>query len=75
MTETIKQHVLDYLSKEGASWGGVVCRAVHDITGTKESVVERRCRELVNEGRLEKCYARVNGRGPNCIRLRLTVKS
>ncbi len=71
MRDTIKTEILAYLTREGPSWGGTVCRDIHNLTGTKESVVERRCRELVNEGRLEKCYAKVNGKGLNCIRLRI----
>ena len=72
MTEkTIKQTIHEHLLKEGASWGGTICRAVHDILGTKEAVVERRLREMFNEGLLDRCYKQVEGVGPACVRYRI----
>lgn len=71
---TTKDHILQFLITNGPEWGGVVCRAVHDITGTKESVVERRCRELVNESKIQVCYKQVNDKGPFVSRYRIPVK-
>ena len=67
---TIKDTILENLSYEHYVWGGKVARTVHEITGAKESVVERRCRELVEEGKIEVEYEQVEGKGPHCVMYR-----
>ena len=52
-------------------WGGVLARAIHDQTGTKESVVERRARELVKSGVLEAVYDQIDGKGARCVKWRV----
>lgn len=67
---TIKQIIIKYLEENyGDKWcfGGALARAIHDITGTKESVVERRARELVQSGVLEKQLVQVDGEGPRVV--------
>ena len=65
--ETIK-----YLeANEGFQWAGSISRAVHELTGQKESIIERRLREYENEGLLIKTYEQVNGQGPKCVLYRL----
>lgn len=71
MTETIKQHILSYLSKEGASWGGSIERYCYEVTGSKGGTTSRRLRELVEEGKIQVCYKQVNGKGPHVSRYRI----
>ena len=70
-TEIIKHLEANY----GKSWiyGGKLAREVRELTGTKESVVERRCRELVNEGILEKQLVQIDGVGARVVQY-LVVK-
>lgn len=70
---TIRNHIIQYLSK-GPDWGGTICRAVHDLTKSKEAVIERRLREMAEEGLLDKCYRQVGNTGPHCVRYRLHQK-
>ena len=69
-----KQLIIKYLEAEYGNkfcWGGVLARAIHDQTGTKESVVERRARELVKSGVLEAIYEQPEGKGAKCVRWRI----
>ena len=71
---SIKQIIIQHLEAEyrkSFAWGGVLARAIHDLTGTKEAIVERRCRELVKSGLLEAIYEKVNGEGHSCVRYRI----
>lgn len=67
---TIKQAIVSYL--EGlnglSEWGGTLAREIAYRTKHKESVVERRCRELAEEGRIKVTRERVNGKGPLCVK-------
>jgi len=66
--DTIKYEIIKYLdTQKYFVFGGAVGRAIHDLTGAKESIVERRCRELVKEGRLERELRQVGGFGPKCV--------
>jgi len=52
-----KIEIIKYLKAEYGDkfcFGGKLARAIHELTGTKESVVEKRARELVESGLLEK---------------------
>ena len=69
---SIKQHVLAYLTREGASWGGQIERHVYELTGSKGGTVSRRLRELHEEGKLDVCYKQIGGKGPVCVRYRIT---
>ena len=67
-----RQETTKYLeANEGFQWAGSISRAVHELTGQKESIVERRLREYENEGLLIKTYEQVNGQGPKCVLYRL----
>ena len=71
---SIKEHIIKYLEAEYGNkfcWGGVLARAIHEQTGTKESVVERRARELVKSGVLEAVYDQIDGKGARCVRYRV----
>lgn len=70
-TVTIREHILSYLAKVGPSWAGQVDSYVSSVKGSKTSNVSRRCRELVNEGKLDVCYKQVEGKGPHVARYRL----
>lgn len=71
--DTILRFLKDTYGHEG-EWAGVISRRVHEITGTKESIVERRMRELVNEGKLDVCYKKISEMGPRCARYRISIK-
>ena len=71
---TIKISVIKYLEENhrGWVWAGVISRAVHELTGHKESVIERHgLRKLREEGVLEVEYAQIDGAGPKCARYRI----
>lgn len=71
---SIKSLIIQFLEANYGNkfcWGGVLARAIHDQTGTKESVVERRARELVKSGVLEAVYDQVEGKGAKCVRWRV----
>ncbi len=74
--------VTKYLDGKDFIFGGQIARDIHFLTNTKESVVERRCRELADpswckkhlgkdETVLIKTYSRVNGKGPECVMYKL----
>ncbi len=72
MKETIKHDIIKYLEGHGHFvYGGSIARNIHELRGCKESVVERRCRELAEEGVLEKAYEQVDGKGPRVVMYRL----
>lgn len=48
---TTKEHILLYLRQSGKTSGSQLEKQA-DEWGTKPSVISRRCRELVNEGKL-----------------------
>lgn len=69
-----KVDIIKYLEENyGDVWtyGGKLAREVRELTGTKESVVERRCRELVNENVLEKKLVQIDGVGPKVVMYRI----
>ena len=69
-----KSDIIKHLEANyGKSWiyGGKLAREVRELTGTKESVVERRCRELVNEGILEKQLVQIDGVGARVVQYRV----
>ena len=69
-----KLQIIKHLEENyGKSWiyGGKLAREVRELTGTKESVVERRCRELVNENVLEKQLIQIDGVGPKVVMYRV----
>ena len=68
-TEIIKHLEANY----GKNWcyGGKLAREIRELTGTKESVVERRCRELVNAGILEKQLVQIDGVGARVVQYKM----
>ena len=60
---SIKWHILQYL--EGKDWifGGILCRAIHEICGSKEGVIEKKARELAIDGKLERHYVKETSEG------------
>lgn len=69
---SIKKCIVQFLEEDGNFvWGGALARAIHDLTGHKEAIVERRARELVREGILEAIYEQVEGKGPRCVKYKV----
>ena len=69
---SIKKCIVQFLEEDGGFvWGGVLARAIHDLTGHKEAIVERRARELVREEVLEATYEQVEGKGPKCVKYKV----
>lgn len=69
-----KSDIIKHLEANyGKNWiyGGKLAREIRELTGTKESVVERRCRELVNEGILEKQLVQIDGVGARVVQYRV----
>ena len=53
MNQTIKQSIIRFLEEQGGlQFAGKIARAVAEIHLAKESNVERRMRELENEGKI-----------------------
>ncbi len=81
MKNTVNYEIIKYLdsqvdlfnSKPKFVFAGVISRAVHDLTKCKESIIERRCRELAREGKLEADYQQVNGKGPHVVLYRVKI--
>lgn len=72
---TLKETILSYMSTTyGAKgeWAGKLCREIHEITKSKEAIIERRMRELAEDKLLDKCHAQINDKGPHYTRYRLT---
>ena len=68
---TIPQQIIQYLEENGESWSGAMCRAVHDQSGHKEGVIERRAREMSVASKIISVKAQVNGEGPWCVKYRI----
>ena len=66
MKNSTRYEIVKYLETEHNNsfvFAGTIARKIHEMTGTKESQVERRLREMTNDGVLEKIYSSVNGKG------------
>ena len=70
--ESTKALIIKELEANG-DWifSGKLARIIHEITGTKESVVERKARELRKAGVLEVVYEQVEDQGPKCAKYRI----
>jgi len=53
------------LLRENGDWlpSGQVARSIHEVSGGKESQIERRCRDLCKSGILEKRLKQVDNKG------------
>ena len=69
--DTIPQQIIRYLEENGESWSGPMCRTVHDQSGHKEGIIERRAREMSAIGKIIPVKAQVNGEGPWCVKYKL----
>lgn len=73
MKETTKYSIIKWLDGKDFTYEGPICRAVHDITLSKESIISRRLREMADEdwcmkhtgkpAPLEKTRRQINGKG------------
>src|SRR3990167_2074171 len=71
---TIKESIIQFL-EENPDWqfGGAISRAVAEIHECKESNVERRQRELEDEGKIESRYVvNPNGKGNKVVQYHLS---
>ncbi len=57
-----KQKIIEFLSGNGEASKGVIDRYMQDEFGTLGGTTERRCRDLVNEGKLEKATRLYEGK-------------
>jgi len=74
--KTVAEEILSYL--EGCNqcvWGGQLAREIASRCKCKESVVERRARELVADEKINATYDQVNGKGPMCVKYHCVIKS
>lgn len=59
---TVKQLIIRYLEEnKGWHYGGSLERNIADENGNKSSNVSRRCRELADEGKIERQLVTLNG--------------
>lgn len=70
---TIRECILINLVA-GPNWGGLIEDFVREHNGAKGDTCARRLREMVDEGILDVCYAKVNGEGPEVVRYRIKPK-
>ena len=73
--ETINSQIIKYLKENGKSWGGPMCRKVHEDSGHKEAIIERRARELARARLIIAEYEQVDGKGPKCVRYRIKTET
>lgn len=67
-TQSIRKAVLDILAEhEGFIFGGQVDEKIRAMLGAKASNVSRRCRELYEEGQIERRLVQVDGKGPHVV--------
>ena len=66
--QTIKISVIKYLESQGPTFGGKMARELARELEHKESVIERRARELVQAGVLKADYVQIDGAGPRCVK-------
>lgn len=71
MSETIISNILWYLEHKDFLFAGTIARRIHEITGAKESVIERRLRELHEDEKLERQYVQVDGKGPHVVQYKM----
>lgn len=75
MKKTIPTAIIEYLERNGATLGGVLARRIGAELDKKESNVERRCRELVNDGKLKAEYVKIGGKGNEVVKYSLSEVS
>lgn len=69
---TIKEYIIQKYEEIGDwEFSGKVARQIAYELGKKESNLERRMRELENEGYLEKDYQQINGKGRKVVKYRI----
>ena len=69
---SIKQEILIYLEEQGSwTFGGSIEDYIRINTKHKASNVSRRCRELVNEGKIERQLTKVEGVGPSVVQYKI----
>lgn len=70
--ESIKYEIVKELEQHNDYvFGGTLARELGYRLKHKESVIERRARELVNEGVIEKTFTQVDGKGPHVVQYRI----
>lgn len=69
---SIKQIIIQYLEEQG-DWtpGGKVEDYIRSVAGHKSSNASRRCRELCEEGVLDRRLRQINNRGPKFVEYRI----
>ena len=60
---SIKSLILDYLTGKDYVFGGKIDDHIRSLLGSKASNVSRRCRELVESGKLYRKLVQIEGKG------------
>lgn len=75
MKNSVSYEIVKYLESTGSwTFGGKIEDHIRGLMGAKASNASRRCRELVNEGKLEKQFTQIDGKGPKVVQYRLKPK-
>jgi hypothetical protein len=70
---TVKTLILEYLRGRDYTPAGLIEDYIRTVDHSKASTSSRRCREMVEDGKLEADYRQINGKGPHfvCYRRKL----
>ena len=60
---SIKSLILSFLENKDWSHLGPICEYVKSVDSTRWNTVDRRCRELQNEGKLYRKLVQIEGKG------------
>lgn len=72
MKNSVSYEIVKYLESTGSwTFGGSIEDHIRGLMGAKASNASRRCRELEEDGRLEKQFVKVEGKGPKVVQYRL----
>jgi DNA-binding IclR family transcriptional regulator len=69
--ESLKQRILDYINGSEKWLNGGTIERLAEEAGYKASNASRRCRELVNEGKIQRTISRGNGKVASVYYLRV----
>jgi predicted transcriptional regulator len=71
--DTIKQSLLGFIDDKW-QFSGYISRTIGDQLGKKESNIERRLRELENEGKIERRLVQINNQGSWVVQYKIKIK-
>ncbi len=67
---TIRQAIVLQTENKGWEYAGIIAREIGMMLSKKESNIERRLREMAEDGILERRLVKVDGKGANVVQYR-----